>query len=83
MPKLKSKVNQICHLIKDRNGFEVYRRINMEEDTVFANTDFRMEMEIRNMARMSSNNVTETRKHFMQLEARVSELHDKTDKTIY
>ena len=78
-PKLNKKLKQICQSIKNRNGFEVYRCINMEEETVFTDTDFRMDMKIRHMSKITSSNVSETRNHIMQLEARVADIQEKTD----
>ena len=78
--KLNRSSSKICaKATRDRNGFELFRLACREMEVEFEGLDFRLDMEIRDMAFRTSKNPAELKKHIIELDAAMDNFQAKTD----
>ena len=75
--KMNAQLSALCRDITDRNGFEIYRRLNAEFDPIAKGTEYLLSGQIMAMG-TQCNNFEQSYKHLKAIKFRIDEYNKVT-----
>ena len=82
VPNLDSRLSAQARLVRDRDGFEAYRKICQEMNPTLANSSFSMMLEIQKLATVRCKTLEETKNFMLQLERKAAEYLAKWERPL-